>query len=237
MSHSIAFQCGPLQKLRTGTTRCCHAVQQRQGLSLRAPVRHHTHRRSTLPSLGSCKGLVKRNEPLRPVVPRQGRLMCQAAKQAQVTGTFECQYTQHAPQLGAQHLRCTRCASAESIQASQGNGWGPESTSRLARSSVLWSCIAFGHSCWCLWLLGWSARSRSAATCVTADYKTSLHQHCMHVWVQLHASYSMCLIVASTLSGATSFAVCAAHSMHACIQSAQCGPPVSCQTCVQLVDL
>lgn len=37
-------------------------------------------------SLGSCKSLVhSRSDRLRPAVPRQGRLLCQAAKQAQVS--------------------------------------------------------------------------------------------------------------------------------------------------------
>ena len=36
-------------------------------------------------SLGSCRGLVNKHHQLRPVLPRQGRLHCQAAKQSEVT--------------------------------------------------------------------------------------------------------------------------------------------------------
>jgi len=113
----------------------------------------HVRHLGAKPSLGSCRGLASKRTDLRPAVPRQGRLQCHAAK-SQVTGTIQCQPLKII-QLAANNSPRYVCADAEPVQATQGDGRGAESIGRLTRRSILWSCPASGHSCWCMWICSW----------------------------------------------------------------------------------
>lgn len=93
-----------------------------------------------------CRSLISsRSDRLRPAVPRQGRLLCQAAKQeARVSlGT----------ELSTDILRklpisVYMCNAAEPVQTSTRDGWSAKGISGPARGSVLWSCTASHYSCW-----------------------------------------------------------------------------------------
>lgn len=118
----------------------------RQGLH----VRHLGSKRS----LSSCRSLAPlRSDRLRPAMPRQGRLLCQAAKQSQVSLGF--------PMMSANQAKdtddCT-CCTTEPVQTSKRDGWSAKGAGRPARGSVLWSCTAVYHYCW-------SSRLHSRVTC------------------------------------------------------------------------
>ena len=80
--------CAGLRQIGTYGVAPCQRTHEMLSCSMSNPVSRNGLRVRHLGSshsLGSCRSLVRsRNDRLRPAVPRQGRLLCQAAKQAQV---------------------------------------------------------------------------------------------------------------------------------------------------------
>ena len=123
----------------------------------------HTRHLGSKPNLGSCRSLVSvRTDRLRPAVPRQGRAMCQAARQSQVTPAITVRrFWQYAAVHHELKLACF--LNTESIQTGEGDGWSSEGPGRFARGTVLWSCTASCHSCWGAWIHSWGTCARYIA--------------------------------------------------------------------------
>ena len=80
--------CGGMRRVGTFGVSPSGAPHEMLSCSMSIPVSRnglYVRHLGSSRSVGSCKSLVhSRSDRLRPAVPRQGRLLCQAAKQAQV---------------------------------------------------------------------------------------------------------------------------------------------------------